>query len=103
MTPVKTTAQRGTYDNDSSGQRGRITLPVQIREKYGITNGDTLRIMDLDGVVVFVPVVSTISQLAREIEQARVAAGLSLEAMLADLREPRVRYYAECYGTGQPL
>lgn len=85
------------------GQRGRITLPVQIREKYGITNGDTLRIMDLDGVVVFVPVVSTVSQLAREIEQARVAAGLSLETMLADLREQRVRYYAESYGTRQPL
>lgn len=85
------------------GQRGRITLPIQIREKYGITNGDTLRIVDLDGVVMFVPVASTVSQLAREIEQARVAAGLSLEAMLADLREQRVRYYAESYGTGQPL
>ncbi len=85
------------------GQRGRITLPVQIREKYGITNGDTLRIVDLDGVVVFVPMASTISQLAREIEQARVAASLSLETMLADLREQRVRYYAESYGTRQPL
>lgn len=85
------------------GQRGRITLPVQIRDKYGITNGDTLRIIDLDGVVVFVPMASTVSQLAREIEQARVATGLSLEAMLADLREQRVRYCAESHGTKRPF
>ena len=33
-------------------QRGSLTLPVELRERYGIEAGDTFRILDLD--VIFV-------------------------------------------------
>jgi hypothetical protein len=40
-----------------------------------------------------------VPELAREIERARVEAGLSVEDMLASLRDQRERYIREKYGT----
>jgi AbrB family looped-hinge helix DNA binding protein len=37
-------------------KRGTITLPAELRKKYGIRPGDTLRLVDLDGVLVLTPV-----------------------------------------------
>jgi hypothetical protein len=40
-----------------------------------------------------------IPELAREIEQARLEAGLSIEELLEELREQRARYTKETYGS----
>lgn len=81
-------------------ERGVITLPAELREKYGIDKGDTFRLVDLDGVFVLTPMVPMIPELAREIEQARLEAGLGIEELLHGLREQRERYYKEKYGAG---
>jgi bifunctional DNA-binding transcriptional regulator/antitoxin component of YhaV-PrlF toxin-antitoxin module len=81
--------------------RGVITLPAGLREKYGIENGDILRLVDLDGVFVLTPMVPMVPELAREIEQARLETGLSVEELLQGLREQRQRYYQEKYGSEQ--
>ena len=81
--------------------RGVITLPSDLREKYGIENGDMYRLVDLDGVFILTPMVPMIPELAREIEQARLEAGLSVEDLLQGLREQRRRYSQEKYGTGK--
>lgn len=83
-------------------QRGTLTLPAELRDKYGIRPGDTFRLIDLDGILVLTPMVSMVPELAREIERARVEAGLSLEELLAGLREQRERYDTEAYGASQP-
>jgi AbrB family looped-hinge helix DNA binding protein len=76
-------------------QRGTLTLPAELREKYGIEPGDTFRLVDLDGIFVLTPMVAMVPELAREIERARVEAGLSIEELLASLREQRERYDTE--------
>lgn len=78
--------------------RGTITLPAELREKYGIGNGDVLRLVDLDGVFVLTPMVPMVPELAREIERLRLEAGVSTEELLQGLREQRQRYYQEKYG-----
>jgi bifunctional DNA-binding transcriptional regulator/antitoxin component of YhaV-PrlF toxin-antitoxin module len=78
--------------------RGVITLPVELREKYGIENGDIFRLVDLEGVFVLTPMVPMIPELAREIEKARVEMGVSVEELLQGIREQRERYYLEKYG-----
>lgn len=78
--------------------RGVITLPVNIREKYGIRTGDTFRLIDLDGVFVLTPMAPMVPELAREIEQARLEAGLSIDDLLRSLHEQRQRYSQENYG-----
>ncbi len=81
--------------------RGVITLPADLREKNGIENGYVFRLVDLDGVFFLTPMVPMIPELAREIEQARLEAGLSIEELLDGLREQRRRYSQEKYGNDQ--
>ena len=78
--------------------RGVFTLPAEIREKYGIQPGDTFRLFDLDGIFVLTPMVPMVPELAREIEKARLEAGLSTDDLLRGLREQRERYHREQYG-----
>ncbi len=83
-------------------QRGTLTLPAELRDKYRIEPGDTFRLVDLDGILVLTPMTPLAPELAREIERARLEAGLSLEDLLVGLREQRERYYAETYGATGP-
>jgi AbrB family looped-hinge helix DNA binding protein len=77
--------------------RGVITLPKELREKYNIENGDLFRLVDLDGIFVLTPMTPIVPELAREIEQARLESGLSMAELLQELREQRSRYTAEKY------
>lgn len=70
-------------------QRGTVTIPVDLREKYSIKTGDTLNIVDLDGIFVLTPMVPMVPELAREIERLRQEAGVSIEELLEGLREQR--------------
>ena len=83
-------------------QRGTLTLPAELRDKYGIEPGDTFRLVDLDGIFVLTPMVTMVPELAREIERARIEAGLSIEELLSTLREQRGRYYRENYAGDEP-
>ena len=82
-------------------QRGTITLPAELRERYKIKTGDSFRLIDLDGIFVLTQMVALVPELAREIERARLEAGLSTEDMLKALREQRERYSAEKYGQSE--
>jgi AbrB family looped-hinge helix DNA binding protein len=81
-------------------QRGTLTLPAELREKYGIQAGDTFRLVDLDGIMVLTPMVPMVPELAREIERMRVESGLSIEQLLGSLREQRERYHEGRYAAG---
>jgi AbrB family looped-hinge helix DNA binding protein len=79
-------------------QRGSLTLPADLRDRYNIKRGDTFRIIDLDGILVLSPMVPMVPELAREIERARAEAGLSVQEMLESLRREREKYVREKYG-----
>jgi AbrB family looped-hinge helix DNA binding protein len=83
-------------------KRGVVTLPAELRNKYGIEEGDSFRVVDLDGILVLTPMVPMVPELAREIERARIEAGLSTEELLRSLREQRERYAQETYEPNQP-
>ena len=72
--------------------RGVLTLPAELRKKYSIRQGDTFRLVDLDGVFVFTPMVPMVPELAREIERARIEAGVSVDELLQGLREQCEQY-----------
>lgn len=82
-------------------QRGTLTLPASLREKYRIEPGDTFRLVDLDGIFVLTPMVPLVPELAREIERLRREAGVTTEELLAGLREQREVYHQERYGADQ--
>ncbi len=55
-------------------QRGTLTLPAELRDRYNIAPGDTYRVLDLDGIFVLTPMVPMVPELARQIESTRRAA-----------------------------
>lgn len=69
-------------------QRGTLTLPADLREKYGIRPGDIFRVVDLDGTFVLTPLVPMVPELAREIEKLRRTA-LSTGALCFVCRSTR--------------
>jgi len=82
-------------------KRGVVTLPAELRERHNIQEGDTFRLIDLDGVFVLTRMVSLVPELAQEIERLRLEAGLTTEHLLEGLREQRERYHAETHGSGE--
>ena len=78
-------------------KRGVITLPNSLREKYQIKEGETFRVVDVDGAFILTSMTPMVAELAREIERMRIEAGLTTEDLLSSLREQRERYYAEHY------
>ena len=76
-------------------KRGVLTIPSELREKYGIEEGDTFRLVDLDGIFIITPMMPMVPELAQEIERARIEAGLSMDELLQGLRDQRARYRAE--------
>lgn len=76
-------------------KRGVLTLPSDLREKYAIQEGDTFRLVDIDGIFVLTPMVPMVPELAREIERIREEAGVSMGELLQGLREERERYNLE--------
>lgn len=73
--------------------RGTVTLPVRIRERYDLTDGDPLTLVDLDGAILLSPRVSVADKLSSEIEYLRTQAGLTLDELLDGLREQRADYH----------
>jgi len=78
--------------------RGTITLPARVRERYDLSDGDPLTLVDLDGAILLSPTVSVVDKLSREIEYLRNEAGLTLDELLGGLREQRAQYRAERLG-----
>lgn len=79
-------------------ERGVVTLPAELREKYGIRPGDTFHLVDFDGLFVLTPMVPMVPELAREIERLRQEAGLSIDDLLAALHAQRAERHAAQHG-----
>lgn len=73
-------------------KRGTLTLPAELRERYGIEEGDVFNLVDLDGLIVLAPLKTIVPELAEEIEQLRIESGLSIEELMAGIREQRDNY-----------
>jgi len=65
-------------------KRGVLTLPARLRERYGIREGDTFQVIDLDGILILSPMTPLVPGLAREIERLRREAGLSTDTESGD-------------------
>jgi bifunctional DNA-binding transcriptional regulator/antitoxin component of YhaV-PrlF toxin-antitoxin module len=73
-------------------QRGTLTLPLELRQKYDIKSGDTFQLIDVDGIFVLTPMVPMVPELTREIALLREEAGVSMDDLLQSLREMRSEY-----------
>lgn len=81
------------------GKRGVVTLPKDFREQYEIEEGDALHLVDLGGgMFVVTPMMPAVPSLIEEINAIRDEEDVSLNDLLAGLREERERLTHEVYG-----
>lgn len=78
--------------------KGTVTLPVELRRKYGLDEGDVITLIDLgDGSFLLTPIVTQVDRLGDRVARAMAEAGVSEDELLAALDEERERYYQERY------
>ena len=68
-------------------QRGTLTIPREIRDKYGLADGDPLTVVDLDGAILLTPKVLLVPRIAEELSRLRRSRKLSLKDLGGPPRE----------------
>lgn len=71
--------------------RGTLTLPSPMRDRYALSEGDPMTLVDLDGVMVLSPKVGVVAKLAAEIQKLREESGLSVEDLIEGQAQQRKR------------
>jgi bifunctional DNA-binding transcriptional regulator/antitoxin component of YhaV-PrlF toxin-antitoxin module len=78
--------------------KGSITLPINLRTKYGVDEGDVFTLIDMgDGAFLLTPRLSEVNRLGERVSKILDAEDVSLEDLLANLDEEREKYYQERY------
>ena len=78
--------------------KGNLTLPVELRRKYGVNDGDVFTLIDVgEGAFMLVPQVTTVDRLGNRVADMLAEQDTSLEELLDTLDEERQRYYQEHY------
>jgi bifunctional DNA-binding transcriptional regulator/antitoxin component of YhaV-PrlF toxin-antitoxin module len=79
-------------------KKGSFTLPVDLRNKYNLDEGDVFTLIDLgDGSFLLTPQVSQVNRLGDRVTHILKDESVSLEDLLTALDEERQQYYREHY------
>lgn len=79
-------------------KKGSFTLPMDLRTKYGVGEGDVFTLIDLgDGSFLLTPRISQVNRLGDRVAEILNSEGVSLEDLLSTLDDERERYYQERY------
>ena len=81
--------------------KGVITLPINLRRKYGLRPGDVLALNDLgEGAFIITTKSSRVAALGDQVADILRDEGVTIEEILQGLDEERERYYREHYVDG---
>lgn len=81
--------------------RGVITVPVELRRKYGLSEGDVFTLVELgEGAFMLTPGASEIAKLGDQTAEVLKEEGASFEEVVEVLDEEREQYYQEKYDDG---
>lgn len=80
-------------------EEGTVKLPARLRRKYGLQAGSKLSVLDFDRFLLLSPGASRVTELAKQIEEQRKSAGLTVKDLLKELPRIRREVYEETYGS----
>jgi len=81
-------------------KKGSLTVPKEIRSKYGLNEGDIFTLIDLgDGAFMLTPRVSQVNRLGHQIAEIINEENISLEDLLNSLDDERQQYYKDHYAS----
>jgi bifunctional DNA-binding transcriptional regulator/antitoxin component of YhaV-PrlF toxin-antitoxin module len=79
-------------------QKGILTLPVELRRRYHIDNGDVFTLVELgNGALMLIPIVSEVARLGDQAATALAESGTTIDDLLQALEEERRSYYHTHY------
>ena len=78
--------------------RGQLTIPKEVRQALKLDEENQLSVFVVGRCLVLTPKRLLGPTLAKDLEKAMKAKGLSLEDLLRELKEERQRYNREQYG-----
>jgi bifunctional DNA-binding transcriptional regulator/antitoxin component of YhaV-PrlF toxin-antitoxin module len=79
-------------------KKGNLTLPMELRNKYNLDEGDVFTLIDLgDGSFLLTPRISQVNRLGDRISDIINQQGVSLDDLLNTLDEERERFYRDHY------
>jgi AbrB family looped-hinge helix DNA binding protein len=82
-------------------KNGSLTLPAELREKYGLNEGDVFTLIDLgEGSFLLTPHLSQVNMLGNRVAHILEEGEVSLDELLRALDEDRQSYYREHYAKG---
>ena len=79
-------------------RKGVITLPAELRRRYGLHEGDLLTLLGLgDGSFLLTPRVSQVARLGDRVAKLMADEGVTVDEVLEALDQERETYYREHY------
>lgn len=79
-------------------KKGSVTLPVELRHKYDLDEGDVFTLIDLgDGSFLLTPRISKVNRLGDRIAEILAEEDISVNDLVDALDEEREHYYREHY------
>ena len=75
--------------------RGIVTLPKAVRQRYGLAPNTPLTLVDWNGTLILSSHIPVVTELAKQVAAERTAAGLSIPDLLTAWAQER-------YGTDEP-
>ena len=77
--------------------RGQLTIPKKIREMGHLEEGQVVTIIPVGDSLIITPKRLELDEARRQIKKVLKASGISLEKLLAGLKEERETLYKETY------
>ena len=78
--------------------RGQLTIPKKIRSAGHLEEGQVVSIIPVGDSLLITPKILELDEARRQIKRLLKSSGLSLEDLIAGLKEERETLYRETYG-----
>ncbi len=79
-------------------ERGQVTIPSAYRRDLGLEENDALNVVKIDEMLIFTARKPFGDAVAKRVDAAMRRKGITLESLLASLKEQRRKYTRETYG-----
>ena len=79
-------------------ERGQVTIPSSYRKDLGLAENDSLNVVKIDEMLILTPRRPFGDATAKKVEAAMKRKGVSLDDLLADLKDQRRKHVRETYG-----
>jgi AbrB family looped-hinge helix DNA binding protein len=83
--------------------RGQLTIPKKIRDISHIEEGNVVSILPIGDSLIITPKRLELDEARRQLKKLFKASGLTVEELVAVLREERTKLYKEIYGTKKKM